>query len=402
MHNSPLRIAVVGGAGHVGLPLSMVLAKNGFNVTIVDIDQRKITDLEKGIFPFKEEGGPELLKSLLGKNLRFTAKHRALEESDVIILTIGTPVDEHLNPDLKPVFDTIQQILPHLRNGQVVILRSTLFPGTSKKIYDTLCAAGLNVGVSFCPERIAQGYAIQELHELPQIISGVNETSIEVARLVFSTIAREVIELEMIEAEIAKLFTNTWRYIRFAVANQFYMMAQEKGMDFYRIREAMTRNYPRAADFPTAGFAAGPCLFKDTMQLAAFNRQNFALGNAAMLVNETLPNFLVDKAKQEHNLSGMRVGILGMTFKPNNDDNRESLAYKLWRLLQYENAHVLCTDPYIRNPQFASLEKVLDTSELIFIGCPHALYRDVDFADKKVIDCWGFINTSLKPVSLIK
>ncbi|HSX13431.1 MAG TPA: nucleotide sugar dehydrogenase, partial [Chlamydiales bacterium] len=348
--------------------------------------------LQKGLFPFKEEGGPELLKELKGRNLSFTTEHKALKESDVIILTIGTPVDEHLNPHLQPVYDTIKQIQPYLHNGQVIVLRSTLFPGTSKKIHESLSASGLNVGVSFCPERIAQGHALKELRELPQIISGIDDRSIATARTIFLTIAKEVIELDMTEAEIAKLFTNTWRYIRFAVANQFYMMAQEKGMDFYRIREAMTRNYPRAADFPTAGFAAGPCLFKDTMQLAAFNRQNFALGNAAMLVNETLPNFLVDEAKQDHNLSGLRVGILGMTFKPNNDDNRESLAYKLWRLLQYENAIVSCTDPYVKNPQFVSLEEVLNTCDLIFIGCPHSIYRDLDFTNKKVIDCWGFVN----------
>jgi len=188
---------------------------------------------------------------------------------------------------------------------------------------------------------------------------------------------------------LAKLFTNTWRYFRFAVANQFYMVAESKGLDFYRIRDAMTRNYPRAADFPGAGFAAGPCLFKDAMQLEAFHRQNFALGHSAMLINETLPEFLVDQAKRQYRLAGARVGILGMAFKADNDDHRESLAYKLRRLLTYENATVLCTDPFIQNPAFLPLEEVLTSAEVLFIGCPHSAYRSIDWTGRSVVDCWG-------------
>lgn len=390
MPKTNLQIAVVGGAGHVGLPLSLLLAKKGFPVTILDTDKTKINMLQKGVFPFMEEGGPEMLKSLKGSRLSFTSDPHVLAKSDVIILTIGTPTDIHLNPDLALVYKSIDELKPFFRRGQVIILRSTLFPGTSDHIATALKLEGHRVGVSFCPERIAQNMALRELQEFPQIISGSDARSLSVARQVFSSFAPELIELSLTEAELAKLFTNAWRYIRFAVANQFFMIASGKGMDFYKIRDAMMRNYKRAADFPQAGFAAGPCLFKDTMQLAAFTRQNFNLGNAAMLINETLPDFLVEQAKRSGSLAGKKVGILGMAFKPDCDDFRDSLAYKLRRLLVHENAKVLCTDPYIQNPTFSTLDQVLKC-DIIFIGCPHAVYRKIKWAGKKVIDCWGFV-----------
>lgn len=382
-------IAVIGGAGHVGLPLSLLFAKNGFPVTLVDSDEAKIEMLKKGQFPFLEEGGAELLKEVINGSITFCTEHKRLSECDVIILTVGTPVDEHLNPKLTPVFEVIDQIKPFLHDGQVLILRSTLFPGMSEKIYISLRTEGLKVGVSFCPERIAQGKALVELQKIPQIISASDRETLEVVRELFSTITSSVIELNMTEAELAKLFSNAWRYIKFAVSNQFYMTAAEKGLDFYRIRNAMMFNYERAADFPTAGFAAGPCLFKDTMQLASFNRQNFPLGHAAMLINETLPDFLVYQVKNKYPLQDRRVGIMGMAFKADNDDMRESLAYKLEKVLRYEGAEVLCTDPYIKDNNFVPLETVLDTCKLIFIGCPHSEYRNIKFNDHQVIDCWG-------------
>lgn len=389
MEIKSIQIAVIGGAGHVGLPLSLLFAKNGFPVTLIDNDIAKIEMLKRGEFPFMEEGGAELLQEVKDRNIVFCAEHKMISECDVVILTVGTPVDEHLNPDLTPVFEVINQIKPYLRKGQVLVLRSTLFPGMSEKIYSTLRSENIDVGVSFCPERIAQGKALIELIKIPQIISASDKNTLETVREIFSTMTSSIIELDMKEAELAKLFSNSWRYIKFAVANQFYMIAAEKGMDFYKIRDAMMFDYERAADFPMAGFAAGPCLFKDTMQLASFNRQNFALGHASMLINETLPNFLVEQGKINFQMAGKNVGILGMAFKANNDDSRESLAYKLRKLLQYEGADVLCTDPYIKDPGFSSLDNVLDTCKLIFIGCPHYEYKDIKFNDHKVIDCWG-------------
>ena len=373
--NSALRIAVVGGGGHVGLPLSLMLWRRGFFVFAIDTDAAKVERLKNGIFPFLEEGGPELLREAVDGRLTFCTDHSHVSSCDVIILIVDTPVDEYLNPRLSPIYEVVEQLKPYLREGQVILLRSTLFPGTSDRIHEMLRSDGFRVSVSFCPERIAQGHAIRELGAIPQIISASDEHGLQMARRLFGSLTDILIELTMKEAELAKLFSNAWRYITFAVANQFFMLATEKQIDFYKVRDAMMLNYPCAADFPRAGFAAGPCLFKDTMQLAAFSRDTFALAHAATLVNETLPTFLVERAKLQHPLLGTRVGILGMAFKPDNDDKRESLAYKLRKLLIYEGARVLCTDSWIDDPDFVSLDKVLTECAVLFIGCPHAEYR---------------------------
>ncbi|SVD87395.1 uncharacterized protein METZ01_LOCUS440249, partial [marine metagenome] len=260
----------------------------------------KINSIRNGKFPFVERGGQELLDKSNNFPISYTSEHSVIKECDVIILTIGTPIDEHLNPNLSPVYETIDQLQPYLKDGQVMVLRSTLFPGTSEKISARLQKKGLNISVSFCPERVAQGYALEEIKLLPQIISGSDSHAIDTARDIFLRFSSEVIELELAEAELAKLYTNVWRYITFAVANQFYIIAEEKGYNFGRIRRAIMHNYERIATFPKSGFAAGPCLFKDTMQLEAFSRKNFSLGKAAININETLPDFLVDRIKLKY------------------------------------------------------------------------------------------------------
>ncbi len=391
MSIKPFRIAVVGGGGHVGLPLSLKLAEAGFATTAIDTDAEKVRLIGAGSMPFLEEGGQELLTRVLGHGFQITSSFPAVSNSDVVIITIGTPIDEHLNPDMRPIFRCVEQIRPFLSSGHIVVLRSTLFPGTSEKVLRFLQASGLEVGVSCCPERIVQGRSLQELGKIPQLISASDERTLLLVREIFLAITTTVVELSLTEAEVAKLFSNAWRYVKFAVANQFYTIAREKGLDFQKIRDAMVKRYERARDFPTAGLSAGPCLFKDTMQLAAFSRQQFALGHAAMLINETLPEFLVEEAKAHGSLAGKQVGILGMAYKAENDDPRESLAYKLKRLLEHEEAIVLCTDPFVKDPQLVPLKRVLESVELLIIACPHTQYRKVDLSRQVVIDCWGLM-----------
>ncbi len=184
--------------------------------------------------------------------------------------------------------------------------------------------------------------------------------------------------------------TNSWRYIQFAAVNQFYMIATKHGCDFDRILNGCRFHYPRTEGMPGPGFAAGPCLVKDTMQLAAFSRHNFMLGHAAMLVNEGLPAHLIDLAKSKIDLSGKTVGILGMAFKAESDDPRDSLSYKLRKLLQFEAARVLCCDPYVSDRRLVSQERVLAEAEVLFVATPHRAYRCLKLPPEKVvIDVWG-------------
>jgi UDP-N-acetyl-D-mannosaminuronic acid dehydrogenase len=191
------------------------------------------------------------------------------------------------------------------------------------------------------------------------------------------------------EAELAKLFTNTWRYIKFATANQLFMMATDFGLDYERIRQGLRLDYPRAADLPGAGFAAGPCLLKDTMQLAAFNNNNFVLGHAAMLVNEGLPLYIVSRLEARYPLGEMNVGLLGMAFKGESDDVRSSLSYKLRRILRFKAADVLCHDPYVRGDDtLRPLDEVLERSNLLILAAPHRCYEQIQ-TDLPFINIWG-------------
>jgi UDP-N-acetyl-D-mannosaminuronic acid dehydrogenase len=184
--------------------------------------------------------------------------------------------------------------------------------------------------------------------------------------------------------------TNTWRYINFAISNQFYMIANSNGYDFYNVYNAMTEDYPRLKSFAKAGLAAGPCLFKDTMQLSAYSGNNFFLGHSAMLVNEGLPGFIIDAMKKKYDLAHSIVGVLGMAFKGDSDDPRESLSYKLKKGLEVEADEVLCHDPYIKDPRFVSLEEIKRRADIVVVATPHSAYKAMDWKGKAVVDMWNF------------
>jgi UDP-N-acetyl-D-mannosaminuronic acid dehydrogenase len=384
-------VCIVGGLGHVGLPLGISFAVAGQRVVLLDLNQETARTVAGGQMPFAESGAEPLLKQVIGKTLFITPDNKSVAESRFVILSIGTPVDEHLNPDFGLFKKLISELAPLMKDDQHLIIRSTVFPGTTELVHDSLRAAGKKTKVSFCPERIAEGKAIEELRSLPQIVASFDEESMQEAKGLFSLLTSQVIFLKPKEAELAKLFTNVWRYIQFAVANQFYQIAAQNDLDFYKIYEAATDNYPRIKGLPKAGFAAGPCLFKDTMQLAAYSNNNFFLGHAAMLINEGLPGFIVQKLKEKHSLKEMTVGILGMAFKGDSDDQRESLSYKLKKTLELEAAKVLCTDPFVRDSTLVTLEEVLAKSNMVVLGAPHSAYKNLKFSPATiVVDIWNF------------
>jgi UDP-N-acetyl-D-mannosaminuronic acid dehydrogenase len=313
-----LDVVIIGGCGRAGLPLGLAFADRGLRVGLHDIDERAAATVGRGEMPFEEDGASAVLGRVVADGrLEVSTSPDLIARAEHLVVVIGTPVDEHLNPDIAAVSEALQGLLRHFVDGQLLVLRSTVYPGVTAKVEELVKASGLQVDVAFCPERIAEGRAMTELYELPQIVSGRTSRSFERAEKLFRNLTAEIVRLEPEEAELAKLFTNAWRYVKFATANQFWMMANDAGLDYQRIRYAITHDYPRAADLPGPGFAAGPCLLKDTMQLAAFNKNNFVLGHAAMLINEGLPNFVVRQIKRVHPLARMRVGILGMTFKEN-------------------------------------------------------------------------------------
>jgi UDP-N-acetyl-D-mannosaminuronic acid dehydrogenase len=386
--NQISKICIIGGCGHVGIPLGLALAKAKFTVTLIDINSDAVNTINDGKLPFIEEGAEEILKAHIGKHLFATDDIKKVGEQDAVIFVTGTPVDEHHNPEVKVVLKVINTYLPLMNKEQLVILRSTIFPGTTELIRRLFINYYGVEHIAFCPERILQGKGIEEIYKLPQIVAADDDHTFKAASDVFSKISPKIIRLKSHEAELVKLITNTWRYLEFAAANAFYMMAENDGIDFYRVYNAMKDGYPRAVNFPKAGLAAGPCLFKDTMQLSAFYQHNFFLGQSAMLVNEGLPNFLVNQLERKIvSIAGKNIAILGMTFKANNDDTRESLSFKIKKLLEFKSANVMTHDPYI--PSSSPLEEVLNKAEGIILGTPHKEYKDIT-PKVPFIDCWDF------------
>jgi UDP-N-acetyl-D-mannosaminuronic acid dehydrogenase len=386
-------LTVVGGGGHVGIPLVLAFAEAGFRVNVHDTNRAALETLRSGRLPFIEHGGESLLaKALEQDRLVFTSAPADISTRGALIITIGTPIDEFLNPVRKVVLDCIDALLPYLADGQLLVLRSTVFPGTTEWLDGYLKRHNRNLMVAFCPERMVQGHGISELKETPQIISGTTPAAAAAAAKLFAAIAPELVTVAPREAELAKLFNNAYRYIEFATANQFYLIAKAAGLDYRRISDAMKRNYPRARGIPTPGLAAGPCLMKDTAQLAAFAQNQFSLGNAAMLVNEGLVLHICDDLRRRYDLSGMTVGLLGMAFKADIDDTRASLSYKFKKALANLAGAVLTTDPFVTSdPELVALDEVIARSDLLILCAPHSAYRELDFAGKPVLDVWGFL-----------
>jgi UDP-N-acetyl-D-mannosaminuronic acid dehydrogenase len=394
----PLDLVVLGGGGHVGLPLSLAFAKAGLRVGIYDTNESTLERIGRGEMPFLENGAPELLGEVLPTGrLELGSGGEMIGRTSQLVVVVGTPVDEFLGPSMTIFERTVDQIAPFLRDDTLIVLRSTVYPGTTAFVAQNLEARGCRAHVVFCPERIAEGHALEELHSLPQIIGADDDASFERAAALFGRLTDRIIRTSTKEAELAKLFTNTWRYMKFAVANQFFMIAHQAGVDYSNVLDAIRRDYPRAADLPGPGFAAGPCLFKDTMQLAAFTSDHFPMGQSAMQVNEGLPAYIVSALERRYgSLNGKTIGILGMAFKAESDDPRASLSYKLRKLLHWAGARVLCSDPYVQDSRLLPLDQVLAESEVLILGVPHRAYRGLEVGGRDVVDIWGAMGEGIR------
>ena len=381
---------MVGGAGHVGLPLALSFAEAGCHVGIYDLDAPKLDRVRKGEMPFMERGADQVLARVLQTDrLELCASSDILSRTDTVVLVIGTPIDEFMNPSMRVFQHAVDELSPHMRTGSLMILRSTVYPGTTRYVEDRLASHGIEAAVAFCPERVSEGAALEEIRSLPQLIGADSELAFARASSLFQRLDVEIVRTSPMEAELAKLLTNTWRYMKFAIANQFFQIAESAGIDYNNVLHAIRHNYPRAADVPSPGFAAGPCLLKDTMQLAAFCPDHFPMGQAAMLINEGLPGYLVELLDRSRALRGNTVGILGMAFKGDSDDPRTSLSYKLKKLLGFKGAKVLTSDPYVEDPDLVPHDEVLQKADIVIIGAPHRMYRHLTPNGYRLVDIWG-------------
>lgn len=395
--------AAVIGLGRVGLPLALVLADRGLRVLGLDVNQAMIDALGEGRLPFWEEGADALLSRHLGDGFTASTGLAGLRDCDYIILTLGTPVDENMNPDLSQIDRALNAISSELRPGQTIILRSTVSPGTTRWVLAKLeDEYGLKVGsdifLAFCPERIAEGRALSELTTIPQIVGGVDDASTERAVALFENLGVECLPTDDISAELAKLFTNMYRYISFAIANEFMIIAGQWNRDINHIVHLVNHGYRRGG-LALPGFSAGPCLFKDGFFLVnqiPFNE----LISTAWKINESVPVFLVAALREHEDLRNKRAVVLGAAFKADSDDARQSLSYKVRKALMRERADVTMHDPHIPGMD-QDLAEVLRGADVVFVATNHSAYkaiglrklRDLVGKDCVVSDIWNIFGT---------
>ena len=397
-------IAVL-GTGRVGLPLALVFADKGFKVYGIDINQEMIDLLKKGKMPFLEEGAGALLKKHINKNFIPTSDSSVVEKSDFVILTLGTPVDDNMNPSMVQIDTALKSISPYLKPEQVLILRSTVSPKTTNYVANFLSKIkriklGKNFYLAFCPERIAEGKAVEELCQIPQIIGGINkESSLKAAEL-FKALGIKYWITDAISAELAKLFTNMYRYINFAIANEFMILANKYGKDIYEIVNLVNKDYKRGG-LALPGLTGGACLFKDGFFLIS-DIPFTDLISTSWKINETIPLFLIENVSKRTSLTGKKTAILGAAFKANIDDTRESLSFKVKKALEREGAEVTMHDPLIDKYK-GDLSLVLKNASLVFIAANHDYYINnltsaklAKLVDKNCIICdvWNILKTN--------
>ena len=390
--NSKRHISIIGGAGRVGFPLGLIFSSKGFKVSLIDNDLEKINKINVSKVPFLEENSQKLLNSMIRKK-RIFATNQLIEvlKSKYIIVCIGTPINKQLNPSLRSFISFFYRLKKFLKKNQIVIIRSSIYPGICDKIYKIIGNKCKNL--SYCPERIVQGKSIVELPKLPQLVSGKSKKAIAESGRLFRKVCKKIIYTEVIEAELIKLFSNAYRYIHFSISNQFYMICQNQDINFFKIRDIMRDGYIRNANIPASGFTAGPCLLKDTMQLSSFYNHKFLLGHSALSINEGIPKFIINKLNAKYNLKKKTVGVLGLAFKSETDDIRDSLAIKLLKLLKSKKIKTLQSDEYYKHKDNIDKRDLIKKSDIIILSTPHQAYKKLKIGKNKIlIDVWGLID----------
>ena len=384
-------ISIIGGAGHVGFPLGLAFADKNQQVNLIDLNKNNLNKIKRGVMPFYEMGAKKILLKALKKNkIILSSDLSSIKKSKFIIICIGTPINKNLKPQTKEFFNFFSLLFKHVNKNQIIIIRSSVFPGVVSKIYNKF--RKINKNISYCPERIVQSKALIELPNLPQIVSGTTKKSIKESSNLFKKICKKILLSSIKEAELIKLFSNTNRYINFAIANQLYLICEKYDVNFNKIRDLMRLGYERNLNLPKSGFSAGPCLLKDTMQLSSFYDGNFDLGLASMKVNEkSMVDLVLEKIKKVKNFKKKTVGILGVAFKAETDDVRDSLSIKLIKKLKKRKINTIYSDIYYSDTYSYNTKNLIKKSDIVILGAPHKKYKKINFPKNKIlIDIWGF------------
>jgi UDP-N-acetyl-D-mannosaminuronic acid dehydrogenase len=370
-------VAII-GCGRVGLPLALAFADHGLRTIGIDNDPSLLAAVRERRMPFEEPGAADVLRRV---DIAWSDRAPDAAQADAIVLTLGTPSFSHIEIDMRDVRSVLDDLLPVLRPGQLLVLRSTIAPGTTDFVAGYLAKhrgfeVGRDVFVAHVPERIAAGRFFEEIRSLPCIVGGVGEVSGDAAARLFETLDAPIVQTSPIEAELAKIWTNILRYAMFALPNRLMMECEQYGANVFEVIDLINRDYPRGG-MPSPGFTAGTCLRKD---FAFSEERSPAPGMllAVSRVHETVPLFVVDGLKRRlGTLRGRKVAVLGLAFKADTDDERDSLSNKLIRLLERELADVAVHDPHVATPTQSFEEAVLD-ADAVVVATNHSEFRGRD------------------------
>jgi UDP-N-acetyl-D-mannosaminuronic acid dehydrogenase len=368
-------VAIV-GLGRVGLPLALSFADRGLTVLGVDVDPARLDAIRERRMPFLEDGAQEVLDRV---ELALSGVVIDAADASHIVLTLGTPAFSHIEADIGQLRRAVDQLRGGLRVGQSLVLRSTVPPGTTDFIAGYLSkTTGLEIDrelyVAHVPERIAAGRFFAEIGSLPCIVGGVGERSAANATRLFEVLGAPVVVTTPVQAELAKVWTNVLRYATFALPNLLMMDAEQHGANVFEVIELINHDYPRGG-MAQPGLTAGSCLRKDfAFSEERSNVPGMLLGVSR--VHESVPRFLIDGlVRRIGPLAGTRVCVLGLAFKADTDDERDSLAHKLIRLLERELAEVSVHDPLVTG-DVLPLGEALAGAEAVFIATNHSTFRD--------------------------
>jgi len=390
------------GLGRVGLPLALSFADAGLSVLGVDNDPDVLAALRERRMPFKEPGTDELLA-----RSELALSHRAADgaQARAIVLTLGTPSFSHIEIDMGDIRSVLDDLLPLLREGQLVVLRSTVAPGTTEFVAGYLekhrgFSVGEDVFVAHVPERIAADRFMAEIGTLPCIVGGVGELSGERAAELFAPLGAPIVQTSPVQAELAKIWTNILRYATFALPNLLMMDCERYDANVFEVIDLINRDYPRGG-IALPGLTAGTCLRKDfSFSEEKSNAPGMLL--AVSRVHESVPLFLVDGVKRRLGpLRERKVAVLGLAFKRDTDDERDSLSHKLIRLLERELADVAVHDPVVATPT-SGFEEAIGDADVVIVATNHSAFSRPEAlraiaeraaADCLVVDPWNALGT---------
>jgi UDP-N-acetyl-D-mannosaminuronic acid dehydrogenase len=404
-------VAII-GCGRVGLPLALAFADDGLRTIGIDNDPGLLAAVRERRMPFEEPGAADILRRV---DIAWSERAADAAQADAIVLTLGTPSFSHVEIDMRDIRSVLDDLLPVLRPGHLLVLRSTIAPGTTDFVAGYLAKhrgfeVGRDIFVAHVPERIAAGRFFEEIGSLPCIVGGVGDGSGDAAARLFETLGAPIVPTSPIEAELTKIWTNILRYVMFSLPNRLMMECEQYGANVFEVIDLINRDYPRGG-MPLPGFTAGTCLRKDfTFSEERSPAPGMLL--AVSRVHETVPLFVVEGLKRRMGtLRGRKVAVLGLAFKADTDDERDSLSHKLIRLLERELADVAVHDPHVATPTQSFEEAVLD-ADAVVVATNHSQFRSrevlraiADSARRDAVladpwDCFGTREVFARPAEL--